>query len=404
MNLANIPRRRRVPLLTCAGLAIAILGLAFAAYAADEGDSGGSVQQGQALPVERIEFAPGHDVESAVCGKCHEDIYEVWQTSVHSQAFVDPVFQAGLAEAITAEGSEVAQTCLTCHSPGSMLMEPPIGAEAGQREGIGCFFCHAIRGVDLTTFPPFDLQTELVVMGRFEGLESPVHRIEQSDLLGTPEYCASCHEYTTPRGANVLSTYSEFAGAGHPDYLACQDCHMPFVLGQVVAPSVQQPDDFNFVDSHSIPGGRSLAQVRRSVLLELVSAEERNGSLELRVAVENTGSGHFIPTGMPSKQITLEVSTSWDSFERSERFVFGRRVVDDGGNRLRSVADIMTLGASIPSDTRLRSGQRREFSFTLPAPVDAETTLLVRLFYESTEMPRGQGQLDEDIRRIQRSF
>lgn len=403
MSFATIPRGRRASFLACASLALVILSLAFVA-SANEPSAVGSRQQGQSLPVEKIDFAPGHDVESAVCGKCHEDIYEVWQTSVHSQAFVDPVFQAGLAQAITAEGTGVAQTCLTCHSPGSMLMRPPVGAEARVREGIGCLFCHAIRGVDLTTFPPFDLETELVMMGRFDNLESPVHQIRQSELLGTPEYCASCHEYTTPGGANVLSTYSEFVDADHPDYLACQDCHMPFVLGQVVDPSVQQPDGFDFVDSHSIEGGRSLAQVRRALNLEIVSAEERNGSVNLRVAVENTGSGHFVPTGMPSKQITLEVSTSWDNFVRAERVVFGRRVVDDAGNRLRTVAEFMTRGAAIPSDTRLRSGQRREFSFTLPAPLDADTSLVVRLFYESTEMPQAQAQLGDDIRRIERNF
>jgi len=358
-------------------------------------------QQGQ-LPVERIEFAPGHDIPSATCGKCHQDIYEVWRTSVHAQSFVDPVFQAGLAQAITVEGTDVAQTCLSCHSPGSILMEPPVGVVEPEREGIGCRFCHAIRDVDLDTFPPFDLETELVMMGRMNATESPVHEISASALLGSPEYCASCHEYTSPAGAPILSTFSEFAGAGHPDYLTCQDCHMPFVLGQVVDPSVQQPGDLSFVDSHSIPGGRDMAQVRRAMSLEIVSAEQRSGSVELRVAVQNRGSGHWIPTGMPSKQIVLEVATRYDSFERSERFVFGRRVVDDAGNRLRTVAEMMTRGAAIPSDTRLRPGQRREFSYTLPAPLDADTRLVVRLYYQSTE-PSLAGEIQE-IHRIERDF
>jgi hypothetical protein len=390
-------------LAACVVPTVALLSFALVPVVAD-GAAVSTAQQVQGLPVERIEFAPGHDIQSSLCGKCHEDIYRVWKTSVHGQSLADPIFQAGLGQAIAVEGSEVAQTCLTCHSPGAVLIQPPVGVVDPEREGIGCRFCHAIRGIDLQSFPPFDLETELVMMGRFDDLESPVHQTRHSALLGSPEYCAGCHEYTTPAGANVLSTFSEFEAAGHPDDLACQDCHMPFVLGEVVAPTVKQGDAFAFIDSHSIPGGRSIAQVRRAISLEIVSIEESSGSIELRVAVANTGSGHRIPTGMPSKQIVLEVSTAWDSFERSERFIFGRRVVDEAGNRLRRVADIMTRGASIPSDTRLRPGQRREFSYTLPAPIDADTKLVVRLYYESTEAAATMGEVPEDIHRIERDL
>jgi len=400
MSTTKTPPRRWASPAASAVFALVLLGFALAPAMVD-GVTAAPAQQGQALPVERIEFAPGHDIQSSLCGKCHEDIYEVWRSSVHAQSFTDPVFQAGLAQAITTEGSDIAQTCLTCHSPGAMLMQPPVGVVNPEREGIGCRFCHAIRDVHLDTFPPFDLETELVMMGRTSTTESPVHEIRASELLGTPEYCAGCHEYTTPAGANILSTFSEFEDAGHPDYLACQDCHMPFILGQVIDPSVQQPDGFDFVGSHAIPGGRNMAQVRRAVSLDIVSLEKSSGSVELRVAVTNAGSGHKIPTGMPSKQIILEVSTSWNNFARSERFIFGRRIVDDAGNRLRTVADMMTRGASIPSDTRLRPGQRREFSYTLPAPIDADTKLVVRLFYESTEPAAAAG---EEIHRIERDL
>jgi len=399
MSSTMTPPRRWALAAACVACAAVSLGFALAPTA---GAAPFAAAQNQ-LPIERIEFASGHDIPSSVCGKCHADIYEVWKTSVHAQSFADPVFQAGLAQAITSQGSDVAQTCLSCHAPGAMLMQPPVGVVEPEREGIGCRFCHAIRGVDLGTFPPFELETELVMMGSMNAAESPVHEIRASALLGTPEYCGSCHEYTTPGGAALLTTYSEFANAGHPDYLACQDCHMAYVLGQVVDTSVRQADEFSFVDSHSVPGGRNLAQVRRAMGLEIVSLERGSGSIDLRVAVANTGSGHWIPTGMPSKQIILEVTTSWDDFERSERFTFGRRVVDDSGNRLRTVAEMMTRGASIPSDTRLRPGQRREFNYTLPAPVDADATLVVQLFYESTE-PAARTAEKEVIYRIERDL
>jgi len=401
MGARNVvsPRYLLVTTIVVSALAAASLGLAGSRVA----EPAPVRPQAQQLPIEKIEFASGHDVSSATCGKCHEDIYNVWKESVHAGSFADPIFQAGLAQAISMEGSEVAETCLTCHSPATMLMRPALDAEGLEREGIGCRFCHAIRAVDLDTFPPFDLETELVMYGPSDDLESPVHELRRSELLGTPEYCAGCHEYTTPAGAPVLTTYSEFTGADWPGLLSCQDCHMPTVMGQVVSPAVEPPGDMQFVDSHAIPGGRSIQQVRRAVNLELVTVDERSGSVDLRVAVENQGAGHWIPTGMPSKRIVLEVSTVFGNRERSERVVFGRRFVDDAGNLLRTIPQIMTRGAALLSDTRLRPGQRREFSFTLPAPVDADTKLIVRLYYESTESPTLQAET-EDIHRIERDF
>ena len=67
---------------------------------------------------------------------------------------------------------------------------------------------------------------------------------------------------------------------------------------------------------------RSIRIAKRGQLSTAIVGQFRAGD-----ARKNTGSGHWIPTGMPSKQIVLEVSTAWGSFVRSERFIFGRRIV-----------------------------------------------------------------------------
>ena len=140
-------------------------------------------------------------------------------------------------------------------------MQPALDAVGLEREGIGCRFCHAIRGVNLDTFPPFELETELVMYGRFDDLESPVHEIRRSEFLGTPEYCAGCHEYTTPAGAPVLTTFSEFADADHPGCCLARIATCRIVLGQRGRlPSVTAVRmTCEFVDSRiPFPGGRSI--------------------------------------------------------------------------------------------------------------------------------------------------
>ncbi len=127
-----------------------------------------------------------------------------------------------------------------------------------------------------------------------------------------------------------------------------------------------------------------------------------SGGVEVEVAVENRAAGHWIPTGMPSRRIVLDVATWFDEESHSRTFSFGRRVVDAAGDRLHRVGEMILYGAEVVADTRLRPNQRRTFSYTLPAPTGVETTLVVRLRYESTETPDAP-PVGDDIVRLERA-
>src|SRR6185369_17231375 len=51
------------------------------------------------------------------CGGCHEDKYKEWNGSLHSMAFIDPVYQGELNKAVKAVGHDIARQCESCHSP-----------------------------------------------------------------------------------------------------------------------------------------------------------------------------------------------------------------------------------------------------------------------------------------------
>ena len=356
-------------------------------------------QAPQEIP-DKIDFEPGQRIDSTVCAACHVDIYESWKGSVHANSYLDPVFQAGLAQAIADKGYEVADTCITCHSPATRLLDK--NGESQTIEGVNCQFCHIIRGVEVGAFPPFDLDRSLTMHGPYHDAKSEVHETAYSPLMGTAEYCAGCHEFTGPSGATVLSTFAEYESGTYPELTECQGCHMPLVPGFSVTPEVKSPDRGSFFNSHWIPGGRDINQLRRAVELEIVDVTSGPNTVAVQVAMQNLAAGHYLPTGMPSRRMILEVSTEWEDQRHARSFVFGRRVLDADGMLIRSLPSMILDGVQVVGDTRLRPRQQRTFDFSLPSPSDQAVTLVVRLSYESSELP-SQPPVSEDVIRIERS-
>jgi len=337
---------------------------------------------------------------SIVCGACHGDIYAVWRESVHAQAYEDPLFQAGLQEAVAHSGEGITGICLTCHAPANLMVTAKPENDLRIADGIGCDFCHSVRGADLEQFGAFDIDPTNTMYGPYADAESPKHETIYSEFMGTAGYCAACHEYRSRAGAPILTTFTEYAqGPYEQQLVACQDCHMPLVMGTTVEEHIKRTGRTEFVGFHALPGGRDMAQLRRALGLELVAVTPGSGSVSLRVNIENRAAGHWLPTGMPSRQLVLEVSTQWGDRVHSEDVVFGRKIFNADDELLTSVARMILEGTRVSIDTRLRPGQSRDIIHVLPAPQDAEVTLVVRCYYRSTENPDAPV---EDIHRIER--
>jgi len=384
-------------------LAGAVAGVLLAAAIGTAGP--GSAQSQQATvprSLQNLDFGSVAYMPSIVCGACHGDIYEVWRDSVHAQAYKDPLFQAGVEEAVAHSGEGITRICMTCHAPAGLMVTAKPENDLRMAEGIGCDFCHSVRGADLEQFGAFDIDPSNTAYGPFADAESPKHATVYSEFMGTSGYCATCHEYVGRAGAPILTTFTEYAqGQYEQQLVACQDCHMPLVMGTTVEEHIKRTGRTEFVGFHAIPGGRDLSQLRRALGLELVAMTPGSGSVSVRVNIENRAAGHWLPTGMPSRQLVLEVSTRWDDRIHSKEVVFGRKVFNADDELLTSVARMILEGAKVSIDTRLRPGQNRDVVQVLPAPQDAQVTLVVRCFYRSTEDPDAPV---EDIHRIERSL
>src|SRR3982750_4680905 len=95
------------------------------------------------------------------CKRCHERVFEEWETSPLSKSIHSPVFRAALEEYLSFSGGKDKALCFKCHAP--HVKEFPDQAplfitqtQSGDPtiDGVGCAQCHLIKQIDRTGNTP----------------------------------------------------------------------------------------------------------------------------------------------------------------------------------------------------------------------------------------------------------
>lgn len=322
-------------------------------------------------------------LSAEACGACHIDTYESWVRTIHALAAIDPVFVEALERSRETGGREAEKSCLSCHSPTTVLtgdidLELPVS-----REGVTCSFCHSVTAVNLASSTGRFTNKPARLTRAVEGGDMKGHHVEQHNLSMSSEFCAGCHEWTNGYGLNILSTYSEWQASSYAaEKITCQQCHMPKNLGGGGEPEGSksaQPTNIHFQ-----MGGHSQDQLVAAARLD-VEPVLRDGTIHLDVDLTNSKAGHKLPTGIPNRKLHLHV----DLFDRegllvdSDEIVFGRVIVDESGNVLEDVTDQFLRGARELSDNRIAPKETRRSRFTFPRPPGEEFILAeVSVIYE----------------------
>jgi tetratricopeptide (TPR) repeat protein len=208
--------------------------------------------------------------DSALCGECHKDIYEQWNSSAHHFAsFNNQFYRKSIEYMQSVVGTKPSKWCAGCHDHAVFFngrFDRPIVEQIDTPEahaGLGCTSCHSISRVDSSmgnggftiAYPPLhhlasSRQPFIRAMDRFlTYLDPEPHRrtfMKPFMKLDSPEFCATCHkvhldvpvnDYRWIRGFNDYDTWqaSGVSGQGarsfyYPDQPStCVDCHMPQV-------------------------------------------------------------------------------------------------------------------------------------------------------------------------------
>ena len=348
---------------------------------------------------------PLETLRAEECASCHREIFDEWSTTIHSQAWTDPYFQADFVF----DGS--LQICKNCHTPLDRQQEhlvlgfrdkekwDPILAPNPefdpklQHEGVTCAVCHlrdgkilGPRGSETAPHP-----VEKVVDNNLFCVRCHVVGGERWDTFFRFPPCGTVAEIqATPGPRPVAEGITSSSGASGeivvPDTtsLGCVDCHMPLVERPVV-----EGGEVRRTRRHVWRGGHDPEMVRKGLTIDL--REETASEPEERrfvLSLTNSGAAHYLPTGTPDRHLTVTM-----------------RLLDQAGGILKEQKH--TLKRTIlwrPFivdlwDTRLPRGQPRSYDFEFsvadkPKPVLLE--VVVRYFLVDEERRQRIGYEDKE--------
>ncbi len=306
---------------------------------------GSNGQTNVEIRLERLPNAPNNaytPADAQLCGACHGEQFEQWQSSRHAGAAVNPWVRdlfsgdgtpGGGAGYVFKTSHDPGESgfCASCHAPmqdvftpGQLLFDA-ISTQAG-RDGVSCLGCHQQANVDAARINgiahvdgkvsyrfPSDSKhpTSLYVFGPLPDVEASIMRNSYRPQIEQSIACAGCHQYNRPdNGAPGQNTYAEWLGSPFaqpgPNFRTCQNCHMPNESGPgPIATTAGFDRPASQRHRHTFIGSTP-ATLSNAILLR-ASVSETAGVLIVNAEVENRGAGHSFPGGVSIRNAILSL-------------------------------------------------------------------------------------------------
>jgi len=293
-------------------------------------------------------------MKSDACQRCHADIYNQWNSSMHHfSSFNNQWYRKSIEYMQDVAGVRSSKWCAGCHDPAllySGLFDTPIKQIVDRpeaRAGLGCMMCHSIVEVK-STMGQGDFFLEYPKLHELAASENPVVRTLHDFVVrlnpephrrtflkpfmrtDTAEFCSSCHKvhldvpvnrYRWVRGFNEYDNWqaSGVSGQGARAFyypkssMNCADCHMPQV------PSNDAGNVKGFIHSHRFPGANTAVPTANEDQAQYEFAKHFLQDKQLSVdifAISPAGKESVAPTR--SEMGKQELSTTFAVGEESE--------------------------------------------------------------------------------------
>lgn len=175
-------------------------------------------------------------LDNKSCKECHENIYEEYESSMHSKSYFIDELHRKVANAASSKKYD----CAVCHMPAANHLQDLIsGRERPNKnnkthtDGVSCYFCHTIAYVKKAHKHNINVKSRQAqsykptLYGRLENPDSS----DKHDSVKNPIYgknaCLGCHSHKlNDNNVTIFRAMSK-----NQDSLSCIKCHMPEVTG-----------------------------------------------------------------------------------------------------------------------------------------------------------------------------
>lgn len=259
---------------------------------------------------------------TSTCRGCHDQIVAQHLSSEHEKSFTNPAFQAQYQKDLMPKAATDthlfadARECIACHEPVTYATSGPRSLSLQEIDpemnGVTCDICHSMTGFRDAkpqngnyVVEPSDRK-----LGPFKG-QGDWHHI-YSELQTKSDICAVCHEAVNRHGLKIKATFTEWKESAFAQQgVQCQDCHMNvdgfltagkprFTSGKAAAMSLGSAPQRERLYTHQFPGAHSKTQIEGAIALGIEALppnESQNHTLALNVTVDNSRTGHSMPSG-----------------------------------------------------------------------------------------------------------
>jgi len=310
------------------------------------------------------------------CKRCHERVFEEWETSPLSRSIHSPAFRAALDAYLSSSLAKDKALCFRCHAPHANEFLDQIQTFVDQTrsgdpniDGVGCVQCHLIKQVDRGSHPPVPkYEIGKTLFGPYKDyVQNLAHQSMELSLFRKSELCLNCH-LTVPTASN-LGKSNDLLGDWENSKAVksgkeCQTCHMPEQVGESA-----NGENKRKVANHSFPG--RVGKLRQEAAKLEISTTVKSDQAKVAVTVQSLVP-HNLPTTHPAwARVILTLNVKGKNLKTvfSEQRVYGRVYSNAAGQK--TLFDFEAT--KVVEDTVLKPDETRVETFNFPTPKETRS-------------------------------
>jgi hypothetical protein len=314
---------------------------------------------------------------SAKCKRCHERVFEEWETSPLSRSIHSPVFRATLDQYLASSVAKDKVLCLRCHAPHVNEYQEQGATFLGEAksgdpkiDGVGCAQCHLIKQVDRTNLQPspkYETGGKTLFGPYKDFVQNLAHQSVESALFRKSDLCLNCH-LAVPAAVN-LGKSNDLLGGWETSQAVksgkeCQTCHMPEQVGESA-----NGENKRKVANHSFPG--RIGKLRQEAAKLEIATVVKGDQTTVKITVQSLVP-HNLPATHPGwAKVVLDLAIKGKNLKTvfTEQRIYGRTYAN--AKSQKTVFDFEAT--KVLDDTVLKPEETRVETFTFPTPKDTRT-------------------------------